>query len=79
MSLGLARRILSKEYAQALLRRNTFYLMNCNHHFLTLCDFVGNFSHIRKYYSSVVKLKNDLENRNKTIGSTSRERVQQSL
>lgn len=79
MSLGLTRRVLNKEYARALLRGDTFYLMNCKHHFLTLCDFVGNFSRITKYYSHIVRLKNDVENKYSTIDSTSQKSIQQAL
>jgi hypothetical protein len=79
MSVGLARRVFTKEYARALLRGDNFYLMNCKHHFLTLCDFVANFKHIGKYYTRVVELKKKVEIKYKALDSTSQRRVTQSL
>ncbi|MGY2133408.1 glycosyltransferase [Hymenobacter sp. HD11105] len=79
MSLGLARRVFTKEYARALRRGDTFYMMNCKHHYLTLCDFVINFNHTRKYYTRVVELKKKAEAKYKALDSTSRRQVSQSL
>lgn len=79
MSLGLARRLVDKTFVKALLRGNTFYLMNCKHHFLTLCDFVGNFRHIEKYYGKVVELKSEVENSSKMVAHPSAVIVQQHL
>ncbi|MBC6607165.1 glycosyltransferase family 2 protein [Hymenobacter sp. BT188] len=78
MSLGLSNRVLNKAFVKAFLQGDTFYLMNCKHHFLTLYNFIGDFNHIRKHYSRVVELKNEVENKFKTIDLELQDGVQQS-
>lgn len=57
MSLGYIRSIVSQKYVHAVFSGNEFYLMNCRHQFLTLCDFISNFKKVKNFYETVLSLK----------------------